>query len=337
VNVEDAMKYHTIYFLAAKFAYNNPDRGVSYEYQTIFLSLLDMANNEKIACYFKDVYQQSNSSDFLAEITQLSESGQNILIIYCPYTGTIAPSFLRQFKGIATTGVFFLDDTWRTDFVNSYIGSCDWFTSSDPNYKHRYRDISASNPIYFPFGYNEKEAKKYIRDWQCRDISLSFIGAHDAFRENVVKIISDAGLKIECFGDGWPNGVISNTQFYEVLGNSRMSLNLSNSANWDLRLLIKKPKYLFRNIRSSKTIEQFKARHIEIAALGACQLSYYTRGLEKILPIGSHTYIYPSIYEIPAILKSLSEKEMQRVGQTARSHVKQLSYQRQFKRLMVTQ
>lgn len=331
------MKYHTIYFLAAKFAYNNPNRGLSYEYQTIFLSLADMAHNEKIACYFRDVYQESNSSSLLAEVTQISKNGQNVLIIYCPYTGNIAPSFLRQFKGIATTGVFFLDDTWRNDFVNSYIGSCDWFTSSDPNYNHRYRDIFASKPIYFPFGFNEKEAKKHIRNWQDRDISLSFIGAHDVFRESVVKIISDAGLQVECFGEGWPNGVISNTQFYEVLGSSKVSLNLSNSACWDLRLLIRKPKYLFRNIRTSKTIEQFKARHIEIAALGACQISYYTRGLEKILPIGSHTYIYPSIYEIPAILKSLSEEEMQRVGDAARSQVKQFSYQRQFKRLAAIQ
>ena len=331
------MRYQVIYFLAAKFAYNNPNRGISYEYQTIFQSLEDMANNEKIVCRFRDVYQQPNFGDLLAEVTQLSTNGENVLVIYCPYTGNVKPSFLQQFKGIATTGVFFLDDTWRTNFVSSYLGSCDWFTSSDPYYDHRYRNVLSSKPIYFPFGFDDREAKKHVRHWRDRNIDLSFIGVNDAFRENAVKIISDAGRKVECFGAGWPNGLISNTQLYEVLGSSKISLNLSNSSCWDLRVLIKHPKYLFQNIRTSKTIEQFKARHIEIAASGACQLSYYTRGLEKILPIGSHTILYPSIYEIPSILQSLSEEKMERVGRTARSRVQQFSYQQQFKKLVTNQ
>ena len=36
------MNFHTVYFLAAKFAYNNAERGISYEYQTIFRSLEDI-------------------------------------------------------------------------------------------------------------------------------------------------------------------------------------------------------------------------------------------------------------------------------------------------------
>jgi spore maturation protein CgeB len=331
------MNFHTVYFLAAKFAYNNAERGISYEYQTIFRSLEDIGTQLHIDVKFRDVYQTPELNNVLAEIKQLSATGKRVLVIYCPFVGSVPPTFLKQLQGIATTGVFFLDDTWRSHFVSSYIGSCDWFTSSDPYYQHRYKHVSASKPVYFPFGYDAREASKHNRPWNERNIDLSFVGANDAFRSYAVKVIADNGIKVECYGSGWPNGVISNTQFYDVLGRSKTSLNLSNSSCWDLRMLIKHPKYLLRNLHTSKIIEQFKARHLEVAALGACQLSYYSRGLEKILPIGSHVLVYPSIYEIPAIIRALSEDEMYQIGKAAKDHVMQFSYQQQFEKLLVNQ
>jgi spore maturation protein CgeB len=45
-------------------------------------------------------------------------------------------------------------------------------------------------------------------------------------------------------------------------------------------------------IRAKKTREQIKARHFEINACGAFQLSYYVNGLERCYAIGEEIGVY---------------------------------------------
>ena len=103
--------------------------------------------------------------------------------------------------------------------------------------------------------------------------------------------------------------------------------------HWDLRYLTQNPLSILRNFKSGKTIEQFKARHLEIAALGACQLSFYCLGIENILKIGNEIIIFPNIDEIPYILKSLSDEETASIAARAEKAVVNYSYQDQFKSL----
>jgi len=328
------MKPTHVYFLAPKFSYNKIERGLSYEFQTIYKSLKEATCAIKGKSFYFDVYQINNHLDLLAQIKADNRNNINVTVIYCPFTGQLKPEFYRKFRDFADTGILFLDDTWRTKFVESYIGSCDWFTTSDPHYQHRYKNVLSSKPIYFPFGYDGTLAQKYNRPFHERDIEISFLGSKDNFRNYVARYLEKKGLNVSWFGAGWPNGTIDNETFYEILGRTKISLNLSNSSSWDLRFLARNPVSIAQNLRSKKTIEQFKARHLEIAALGSCQISFYTQGLEKILTIGSDIAIYNSIYEIPDIVSRLSFESMQELGTNGNSRVKRLSYQDQFKKIL---
>ena len=168
-----------------------------------------------------------------------------------------------------------------------------------------------------PFGFDSTVTKAANRQFSKRDIKISFVGARNDYRNFVINSLAKKGIEVACYGNGWPNGSVTTSEFNDIIGRSKISLNLSNSVHWDLRHLIQNPLSILRNIKSRKTIEQFKARHLEIAALGACQLSFYCLGIEKILKIGDEIVIYPNIDEIPHILKSLSDEEAAAIAERA--------------------
>ena len=72
---------------------------------------------------------------------------------------------------------------------------------------------------------------------------------------------------------------------------------------------------------------------MEIAALGACQFSFYTSGLEHIFDIGKDIYVYPNIDELIYMIHRIDDDEAARSAARASERVAELSYQNQFRTL----
>ena len=326
------MFHRPIFCAAAKFGYNNPNRGLSYEYQTIFKCLSDITDN----AHFIDVYQLGGKERLANSVNRAAANVDTPkpLVIYIPFTGTLSPIYVRQLRELAEVGILYLDDTWRESLVQSYMEYCDWFTTSDPNYQWRYEGRRATRAKFLPFGFDETSISKYSRPFSERDIPVSFIGARNDFRSYTINTLLKQGIKVHCFGEGWDEGIVPQERFNEVIGRSKISLNISNSAQWDLNFLMRYPVSILRNIRTDKRIEQFKARHLEIAALGACQLSFYSSGIEKIFKPGKDILIYPTIYELAYIIKNISSTEVASIAKAGQRSAKRLGYQSQLQRLI---
>ena len=322
------MSERKIFFAAAGFAYNDKKRGLSYEQSILFKCAKDVFPNAELI----DVYDAGSSEPLLEKVRQ-KRSGSRPLVVYVPFTAILGPSQLNEIKQHADVGILYLDDTWRTDLVSIYRSCCNWFTTSDPNHHRRYSDKDALKSRYLPFGFDAKAVAKYSRPFVDRDIHISFVGSRDRSRDFAVKKLASQGIQVSCFGAGWPGGSLSQEQFYDVMGRSKYSLNLSNSTNWDARFLIHHPMAIARNLKSNKTIEQLKARHLEIAALGACQFSFYTSGLEHLFEIGKDIHIYPSIDELTYLINRIDETEAAISAAGAFKKVAKLSYQKQFAKL----
>ena len=323
------MPARQIYFAAPKHAYNNRQRGYGYEYNTLFKCLKSVAPSAE----FVDVYSENGVATLLRKV-DTSPAGNRPLIIYVPFLGVLGPSHLRQLSSKAEIGVFFLDDTWRNDLVALYFQYCDWFTTSDPNHQWRYKNKWATKAKYVPFGYDADLATHYHVPFEQRDIEMSFIGAKNDFRAFVINRLQRNGIDVSCFGEGWPNGKVTQDEYYGIIGRSRTSLNLSNSAQWDVRFLSRHPISLLRNIKTAKKIEQFKARHIEISALGVCQLSFYSFGIERIFTPGHDILIYPNVDELIYIVEQVTDEEKATIAENGRVAVQNLSYQTQFKSMI---
>jgi spore maturation protein CgeB len=327
--LEEKMTQAPIIFAAAKYAYNKETLGLSYEFQTVFKSLKSVYPD----AIFIDIYQPNGTELLLNHLSSFPEKPRP-KVIYTPYRGILGPTELNKISKLSEIGIFYLDDTWRQDLVQVYLTYCDWFTTSDPKYEWRYKERFAKKVKFFPFGYDADEVAKAKRSFEERDIRVSFVGACNDYRRFVVEKITHAGIDVTCFGSGWPNGPLSHEGFLDIIGRSKLSLNLSNSVNWDFRHLIKRPLSFLRNIKSGKKIEQFKARHIEIAALGACQLSFYNIGLENMFNVGEDIVLYPTIDELPYIINALSDDEVKEIAANGNAAVKEYSYQKQFKKIL---
>ena len=322
------MKNGPIICASAKYAYNKKSNGVSYEYETIYKSLKSIYPST----IFIDVYQPLGVEKLITHLSSLPKEPRP-WVIYIPYLGVLGPTAFREIRRYSNVGIFYLDDTWRQDLVQAYHTYCDWFTTSDPNFRWRYDKRLVKKVKFFPFGYNEDKTVLARRPFSERDIDISFVGAHNDYRQFVIDQAKKADIEITCYGVGWPNGSVSPEGFLDVIGRSKISLNLSNSIQWDLRHLIKRPLSIARNLKSGKNFEQFKARHMEIAALGACQVSFYCNGLENVFNIGKDIILYPTIDELPYIVKSLNNQDSEKISKNGIQAVKNYSYQKQFRAL----
>src|SRR5690606_29180250 len=111
-------------------------------------------------------------------------------------------------------------------------------------------------------------------------------GQYHPHRAWYFRQLKKAGIDVNAWGYGWPNGRISFNDMIDVFNHSKINLNMSNCVSWDLRYLLSSPNAIKDTLNSlrladSKTREMVKARHFEINACGGFQLTYYVEGLER--------------------------------------------------------
>ena len=82
-----------IFCAAPKYSYNDPSRGLAYEFITVFKSLQDAFPS---AC-FVDVYQPGGIDELKSRLS--TTSGARPIVLYIPFTGTITPKTLEKSAG----------------------------------------------------------------------------------------------------------------------------------------------------------------------------------------------------------------------------------------------
>jgi spore maturation protein CgeB len=207
------------------------------------------------------------------------------------YTDQILPETIEKLRSLTRTLCFFHDDMWRREFALFWAPKFDYFTSSDFECVRKYERKGLRHIIHFPFGVNHERYKPLAVEKQY---DVSFVGQWHPYREWLIHRLKKAGINVHVAGYRWPTGPVSHDEMVRIFNQSRINLNLSNSSSWDLRYLISSPSALARRFHSPKDVEQLKARHFEICACNAFQLSYYVDGLERCYRIGEEIAVYIS-------------------------------------------
>lgn len=268
--------------------YGDSRRGYSYEYYNFYLSLKQMGHEVELFDYmseFRSLGKESMNQELLSRVREWRPA----LVLFSLYTDQFLPSVVEQLRAYTTTFCFFHDDTWRVEYSRFWARHFDFFSTTDPNNELKYREMGLANAIYFPFGCNEQLYRKLD---EPKKHDVSFIGEWHPHREWLLKRLRSAGVMVIAAGRRWPRGVIGQDEMVRIFNESRVNLNLSNSASWDARYLLSSARALVDRVRSRKTVEQLKARHFEINGCGSFQLSYYVEGLEKCYRAGEEIAIY---------------------------------------------
>ena len=268
--------------------YGDTKREYSYEYFNLYQSLNQMGHEVELFDYMGELQALGKEGMNLKLLTRVQKWLPSVTL-FSLYTDQFEPSVVDRMREYTKTLCFFHDDTWRVEYSRYWARHFDFFTTPDVYGEMKYREIGLRNAIHFPFGCNEKVFRKMDVK---KKYDVSFVGAWHPYREWLIEKLEKSGVDVKVRGHRWPDGEIDQDGMVRLFNESRINLNLSNSASWDARYLMSSPRALINRLRSKKNIEQMKARIFEANGCGAFQLSYYVEGLECSYDINREIGVY---------------------------------------------
>ncbi|MFA6433317.1 MAG: glycosyltransferase [Elusimicrobiales bacterium] len=246
-------------------------------------------------------------------LMEKAESFNPDLIFFLPYTDQFDAGTLDFLKAKWATCAWFGDDTWRFERYSSKLA---------PHFTH-----VCTTDLFSVAKYRKLGVEPLLTQWAGQIFGacagpmpsgsefryeVSFVGAYNQVRGWFIKTLAGLGVKVECFGRGWPNGKASFEEMSQIFRESRINLNLSNSVSRDLRFALGSFMNLARFLRSPKTAEQIKARNFEIPLAGGFQLTNYVPGLERYLKIGEEVSVYTTPEDCAGLIRYYLDNEKER-------------------------
>ncbi|WP_197278015.1 glycosyltransferase [Rhizobium sp. AAP116] len=270
-------------------AYGDPKREKSYEYFNFWHTLVEMGHEVEVFDYM-DLVRKNGKETMNFALRKKAEEFRPDLAIFSLYTDQFYEQTIEYVRRITKTFCFFHDDTWRVEYSHHWAKYFDFFSSPDPHARLKYDQNISGTCLHFPFGCNES---LFRRDPDTKkEYDVSFVGTWHPWRAWLIERLRKAGVKVYAAGFRWKSGEVSQSDMIDVFNRSKINLNLSNSASWDLRYLISSPRAFASSVRSHKIGEQLKARLFEVAGCGGFQLSYYVEGLPNCYEIDKEVVIY---------------------------------------------
>jgi spore maturation protein CgeB len=248
-----------------------------------------------------------------AELLRTAREIRPDLLFFVPFTEQFAAATLDALKAEFATFAWFGDDHWRFDgYTGLQAPHYTFVSTTDPFAVRKYRAIGIE-PILTQWAAQPlQDDRGPLPEGEPFAHEVTFVGLHDRYREWLVGRLAAEGIRVECFGSGWPAGRLAADEMMRTFRTSRINLNISNSANRDFRFVTASLKHFKHYRRAAKRMEQVKARNFEIPLAGGFQLSGYAPGLERCLDIGREVAVYVTPEECAEQIRYYLENEGER-------------------------
>ena len=312
-----------------KYDYGKPELGESFEYNTFFRFFEDQGHQVTLFDYTTWFTQGGQE---LVEKKLQSVLGNNHfdLLFTVPLTNQFSERVLKMLQrknSGALSLAWMCDDKWRWESFSQYIApQFDFAVTTDPGALSKYESIGYNGAILSQWGFHpslfKKKKEKFSYD-------VSFIGGSSAWRQFVIEKLREMHISVACFGAGWENGRIGAEQMVNIYNQSKIVLNISNSAQAYLPFLSwVKPFHkektwketvahsfpgLVEYFSTPKRKEDIKARFFEVTGTGAFLLSYSVEHLEKYLKNNQDIVTYDSIGDLQKKISYYLEHDDERM------------------------
>jgi len=315
-----------ILYVGLKFDYGKPERGFSFEHYNFYESLVAMNGGEHEIVYFAfdEVMQAEGRDGMNKKLLEAVEQQRPDVGWVCIFQDEIDKETLLKVKEKIPTFNWFTDDHWRFDnFGKHYVPYFTFIGTTDSQAPAKYHSLGFNNEIktqwaanhhaYKPTGIDpEKIGRREEGDF---DYDVSFVGQPHGDRGEVVKKIRLTGVKVDCYGGGWPNGRVSQEKMLEIFSRSKINLNLTKSSEQisfkqlvkvflrrrsDNKYTLYSPWMWLDNWRSlrNKKREQIKGRNFEVPAMGGLLLTGDADNLGDYYVDGKEIVIFHSVDEL---------------------------------------
>lgn len=308
-------------YVDMKFDYGIAERGKNYIGLDGFRASMESLGHSVID-FFYDSYL-NNIDKLQDDILKFAEDKQPDLIFFCLYQNQFTHNTLRELKKKFKTVNWFGDDQWRFDsFTKFYANDFSWCITTDLYAIEKYHSIGQSNVIYSQWAAIDNHLDLFLLDDtlvnDTYDFEVSFVGGYHPYRKWFIDELEKNGVKVEAFGNGWPNGSLTAIEMIKLFQKSKINLNISNSISADLRYLLSSRNAFFSLFRivagnGAKIASQIKARNFEIPFFGGFQITDYVPSLERYFGIGEEIVCYTTpkdaITQIHYYLQNEEERE----------------------------
>ena len=123
------------------------------------------------------------------------------------------------------------------------------------------------------------------------EYDVSFVGGNYGKRGILIRKLAELGIKVECFGDGWPNGTVSDEEMVKIYSRSRINLG-------------------FAGIGYSNRLMCLKGRDFEVPMSGGLYLTQHNPELELVYEIGKEIVTYQDVEDCARQIRSLLADEI---------------------------
>lgn len=323
-----------IMYVDLEFDYGVAARGINTIGQLGFKASFEKLGHIVIPFYY-DSYLSSNLSQLQVDIIKKADAEKPDLIFFILFRDQFTKETLLNLKSKYKTINFFGDDSWRFDIFTSVFAPLFTYTMTSDKFSiPKYHAIGVNNVILSQWAAIDDERKIEPLPYKY---DVSFIGGHNRYRDWFVRQLEKSGISVQCFGNGWPNGSLSNDEMIKLFASTKINLNLSNSASFDIRYLFAHPLNLAHTLHTTKKASQIKARNFEINYYAGFQLADYAVGIEDYYDIGKDLACYSTFEEAILLCKYYLENEKEREAIRDRGMVKareKYTYRTQLKKVL---
>jgi hypothetical protein len=190
-----------------------------------------------------------------------------------------------------------------------------WTSTRDALEKYR---VEGATPLYLPEGANPEIHRPYDVE---KSFDVSFVGQRYGDRPAVIDALRHAGIRVETFGPGWPNGPLSTAEMVRTYSRSRVNLG-------------------FGGVAGHKDTYCLKGRDFEVPMSGGLYLTEEHEELSRFFEVGKEIVAYRGIEDLIAkvrwLVASPGEAESIRAAGRARAlreHTWEMRFETVFRRI----
>lgn len=271
-----------ILFVVGRHAYGDPARGEGYEYANMLPALRSLGHE---VAHFES-FDRSRYSDFAAlnaAFLDAMERERPDLALCVFMTCELWTETLDLVRSTfpATIVNWGTDDSWKyAQFARHIAPHVDCYATTWPAARDRARQDRFSNWVLTQWAANDAMLAVPLSAHECGR-KVSFIGAAYGNRRRWVEDLKAAGIEVECFGHGWPNGPVASAEVPRIIRDSVISLNFADSGiHW-------RGAVPYRS-------RQIKARVFEVPGAGGFLLTQTADHLDRYYRLGEEIVAFDS-------------------------------------------
>jgi spore maturation protein CgeB len=321
-------------YVDLEFDYGLASRGSNVIGQLGFKTSFEKLGHDVVPFYY-DSYLNGNLPKLQKDLCTKADEVKPDLIFFILFRDQFTFETLDYLKSKYKTLNFFGDDSWRFDnFTKDFAPHFTYSMTSDKFSLPKYHALGIQNVFMSQWAAIDDERKIEPLPYKY---DVSFIGGHNRHRDWFIKQLAKGGITVNCFGNGWPNGALSNDEMVKLFASSKINLNLSNSASFDIRYMLSNPLNFAHTLHTKKNASQIKARNFEINYYAGFQLADYSAGIEDYYEIGKEIACYNSFDEAILLCKYYLNNEKLREEIRHRGMIKareHYTYRTQLKKVL---